>query len=283
MRLFYSAFLIICLIACSKVEIETLEGNQPPGETILTTEMKENYVNRVYIILTGRKPDSQEFSVALAQFGDGGLEARQALVQNIFTKKEYHQKLYATARADYLQGVDTAQITRDHQQAAQALQTATGPSKEYWEKVVSKLFDLLTIPRQLDSGLIGTVEMHRRIVDNVYYDDINMGTENFVVATFQNFLFRYPTNVELADASTMVDGFPSSVFLQPGTSKGDFIDIFFESDDYFEGQVVGLYNRYLFRDPVTSEMVAATNAYALDRDYQKLQQSILASDEYFFN
>ena len=110
-----------------------------------------------------------------------------------------------------------------------------------------------------------------------------MGTENFVVATFQNFLFRYPTNVELDNAKTMVDGLPASLFLLSGNSKADFIDIFFDSDDYFEGQVISLYHKYLFRDPDTEEMYRLTTEYFQSHNYQDLQLSILTSDEYFFN
>ncbi|MDZ7847129.1 MAG: hypothetical protein U5L96_10360 [Owenweeksia sp.] len=85
--------------------------------------------------------------------------------------------------------------------------------------MIERLDAMLQIPGKLDSNLIDHIELHRRIIDNPYYDDINMGTENFVVATYQNFLFRYPTGVELEEAKKMVDGFPGSLFLQPAPQR----------------------------------------------------------------
>ena len=56
------------------------------------------------------------------------------------------------------------------------------------------------------------------------YDEINMGTENFVVSIFQNFFHRYPTAAELYSASNMVDGNQSTIFNTNGSSKKDFIE-----------------------------------------------------------
>jgi hypothetical protein len=107
-----------------------------------------------------------------------------------------------------------------------------------------------------------------------------MGTENFVRATYENFLFRYPTEYELEQAKTMVDGFNSILFLENGNSKDDFLDIFFDSDDYYESRARDLYNKYLFREPDSEEMVEGAILYKQSDDYKLLQKSILTMDEY---
>ncbi len=283
MKLLYTISLIFFTLACSRYEIETITGNMPPQEQVVTEAMRESYVNRLYISLAGRKALPLEFEEALEMLGEEADSAsRHALINSIMSMKSYKTQLFTVARVDYLESVDTALMARDYQQALQALQVASGQEKEYLQKLVDRIKPLLEVVAQLDSGTIDQIEVHRRIIDNPYYDQINMGTENFVVATFQHFLFRYPTQVELSQASTMVDGFPSSLFLQAGTGKDDFLDIFLNSDDYFEGQVRTLFNKYLFRDPTTPEMAAYTHRYASGRNYPNLQLSILGSDEYFF-
>ncbi len=280
----FPCILIITLVSCSKYEIETISGNKPPDEVVVTTDMKEAYVNRLFITLLGRKATPDEFSSSLAILGlSATTEARGKLIDSIALQHEYLHQLYDIARADYLESVDTAVISADYDEAITAVMNATGNAREYWLDRVERIGALYRIPRQLDSNIIDIIEVHRRIVNNPYYDAINMGTENFVVSCFQNFLFRYPTNLELEQCSKMVDGFPASLFFQAGSSKQDYLNIFFDSDDYFEGQVFNLYRKYLFRSPLTSEAVVLMASYKNDKDYLNLQKEILSSDEYFFN
>lgn len=271
-------------MGCTKTEIEEVSGNKPPGEKLVTQEMKDAYINRVYITLTGKKSTEEAFNQAQEYLSNHeGVAGRLKVVSKVMDTEDYTIQLYDVARADYLESVDTSLIRSDYIQVLDALQSATGPSREYYLEAERELKALLEIPDGLIEGTIDVPEMHRRLVDNFYYDDINMGTENFVVATFQNFLFRYPTSAELEQGKLIVDGKPGSLFLQAGNSKGDFLDIFFTTDDYFEGIVISLYRKYLFREPDTDEMYNQTEALLNGGTYQQLQQQILSSDEYFFN
>ncbi|MBK7268512.1 MAG: hypothetical protein IPI07_03015 [Flavobacteriales bacterium] len=53
--------------------------------------------------------------------------------------------------------------------------------------------------------LIGITEVMRRMVLNSVYDEINMNSFNYVNATFDNLMMRYPTNAEFATGYGMVD------------------------------------------------------------------------------
>lgn len=283
-RKLYPLLLIIILLSCEKYEIETITGNQPPEEVVVTSEMKEAYVNRLYIILLGRKAVADEFDAALQLLGETADSAQRfALVDTLGNRPEYKHQLYDVARADYLESLDTAIIRQDYEQAVSILNMTSGNAREYWLDLVDRIGALLRIPDELDNDLIDMIEVHRRVVNNPYYDNINMGTENFVVATFQHFLFRYPTQVELMECSEMVNGFPGSLFLQSGSSKEDFLDIFFASNDYYEGQVINLYNKYLFSTPNNEDLLKLMKTYKNSGDFLELQKQILASDAYFFN
>ncbi len=107
-----------------------------------------------------------------------------------------------------------------------------------------------------------------------------MGTENFVVSNFQHFFGRYPTQDELEKAKKMVDGLSSSLFFVPGSTKAEYLTIFFASDNFYEGQVYDLYKRYLFRKPTTEESAAQTEFFKASRNYQELQKNILTTNEY---
>jgi hypothetical protein len=70
------------------------------------------------------------------------------------------------------------------------------------------------------------------------------------------------------------------LFLQSGSSKDDYLSIFFGSDDCYEGAVVRLYNDFLFRAPESLEMSVASIQYKNTGDYEQLQKDILATDEF---
>ena len=124
-------------------------------------------------------------------------------------------------------------------------------------------------------------ELQLAACNNLIYDDINMGSENFVVSVFQSLLNRYPTIEELDAAKDMVDGRPAILFLKTGQTKDDFLDIFFSVRSYQEGQVSLLFNDNLFRSPNSSELINYTNYYIEQNDFESLLLEILSSAAYF--
>ncbi len=271
-------------LACTKKEITVVPGNQAPAELPVTQALRENYINRVYINLVGRKATSGEFQEALDMLGEKATApSRKELLETLLDLPEYPVQLYAIARSDFLEDVDTVEINETYHNLQLALAGASGTYREYLLFELERLAAMKNILPGLRHDSLDVRGMHMRVVNNLYYDNINMGTENFVVATFQNFLFRYPTNEELAQGSNMVDGISALLFFSNGSSRADFTDIFFSSPGYYEGQVIDLYQRNLFRSPGSTEMAELTTAYMEDGDYEALQINILTSNEYFFN
>ena len=56
----------------------------------------------------------------------------------------------------------------------------------------NKLNDILKSENQYRNGIISVSELHRRMVYNSIYDDINMNTFNYINAIFDNLLFQIP-------------------------------------------------------------------------------------------
>ena len=277
-------FIGTAIISCKKeAELVEIAGNQAPPDNTISTVIKENYVNKVYISVLGREPTSAEFSSGLSLINQTNLSAadRQAFLNEVFLKAEYNQKLYEIASIKLLNSYDTTAVN-EQIEVYQFLLTDSSYVEifDYLHEEIDRLTALKSIPADLNNGTLNTIGMHRRLINNYFYDEINMGTENFVVSTFQHFMDRYPTDNELDQSVDMVEGLSSIVFLQQGTTKDNYMDIILSTGNYFESQVRELYLRYLFREPSSEEMVQLGASYKANLDYKALQKSILSSNEY---
>ena len=273
-NIFFIFIIGILIGGCKKPEEKIVPGNIPPPDHTISNITKENYINRSYISLLGRKPGDSEFSRGLAILNKNNLsyENRQELLDTIFSQPDYADQLFAIAHINLLNNEDTNEV--GFFIGTFQLILLDSNNQGQWEASkmeISRLQDFQRIRFELKSGRINSASMHGRCVNNYIYDQINMGTVNFVVSLWQHFLNRYPTNAELSGATSMVDGIHSVVFLKSGESKKDFLNIFFQSTDYFEGQVRELYLRYLFRQPNSSEMSEETIKYKNSKKFKELQ------------
>lgn len=276
-------FLCVGLSSCKKTIEETIPNNTPPPDHTIANSVYENYVNKVYITVLGRKPSDTEFEQGKNILYKNYLSSdnRKEFVNGVLAKPGYYERNYTIIRNDFLNSLDTAEITTQKLIFSFFLTDTT--YKPLWAALnyeIRRLDSLQKIPALFSATGINIIDVHQRAVNNYFYDQLNMGTENFVIACFQHFLFRYPTVAELAGGKTMVDGSSSALFLQSGKSKDDFIRIFFSSDNYYEGQVHDLFRKYVFRDPSSEEMSALSAAYKKSKDYKSLQCSVLILDEY---
>jgi len=116
--------------------------------------------------------------------------------------------------------------------------------------------------------------------NNYIYDQINMGSANFVISTFQHLINRNPTNAEQVNGITMIEGNNSIIFLEIGESKSDYLNILTNASNYYEAQVVLLYGKYLNRLPSGHEMSTGTQLFSSTNDYTAVQRVILSSNEF---
>jgi len=285
MKKFLFAILVlgIAASACKKTEEVVIDGNQAPPDSTISEVVIQNYVNKAYISVLGRKPDDNEKAEGIALLEQNHLAQadREAFIDIVLNKPTYNEQLVKLASYDLLESFDTAAVT---QQIILFQYLLTDSAYQYvWSVLqyeIGRLQDLKAVLPDIEAENLDVPGMHRRLINNYFYDQLHMGTENFVKATFENFLFRDPTASELAQASQMVDGFNSVVFLQSGSSKDDFMDIFFQSHGYYEGQIRYLFLKYLFREPTSEEMAAYTSLYKNSGSYKLLQKTILTFDEY---
>lgn len=277
-------FLLAALVACqSDPEIVLIPDNTAPPDPTVSTVVTQTYVNKLYIGLLGRKPSDTELNAAVDALTSSELSeaARVSIIEDIQRDPTYYQRQYEVARQEILNNLDTSDVGLQIQ-----IYTQLKRDPRYQEFIYFLDYEInrLEALRYAASMLIGRQidrrELHRRFVNNLFYDEINMGSQNFVLAVYEYFLNRYPSEAEESAAIDMVDGLDAVVFNREGNSKDNFVEIFFESNAYLEGMVTQLYQRYLFRSPNSVEMAEATAYYRSTDQHEAVVQLILSKDEY---
>ncbi len=281
--LFILLFFFFIFSSCTKEDLLVIPDNQPPPDKTISKEIMLNYVSKSYISILGRDPSIVESNSAVTVFqsSDFSKDSREDFLSQLLNTVEFRVNNYKIARAELLNNLDTADISQEIY-VLELLLTQPQYALFYdlltYEK--NRLVELKALYSEVINGTITLENMWRKCVNNKFYDDINMGSENFVVSNFQYFLLRYPTDTELAEGKKMVDGFQGVVLLQLGYNKQDFIDIVFNSTDFLEGRVRYLFRKHLFREPATEEMVEYTLLYQQSGSYALLLKNILLTDEF---
>ncbi|MBT5859175.1 MAG: hypothetical protein HOH88_04825 [Flavobacteriales bacterium] len=282
MRNLLFLFSILIISSCTKIDDVIVNDNiLPPDYTIENTTI-DHYINKLYISTIGREPTEIEFTSDFSVLRESNLgqESREIVIDGILNKEEYNNNLFKLESEHLLLGLDTADINQNIHVLTVLLTTAHGLDSIYFVENLEKMLKLQEVLPGLGDGTISNMEMHKRMVNNNMYDEINMGTENFVISMFQSFFGRYPTTTELENGKLMVNDNNASVFFIPGNGKEDFINIFIESDEYYTGQTKILFNRYLFRDPNSEESVNYSLDYINSQNYKLLQRRILSTNEF---
>lgn len=289
---YFLAILIAAVIAAGSngctTEEETVvhEGNQPLPDTLVSDIHVEAYVNKTYINLLGRKPDDAEFAAAydplIAQ--NASVPARKAMLETLQNTDEYFRRIYDVARINLLANADSAYFQLQLENLNRLREDPRYEDFIYLIDIeIAEIEAWLASPQDLRNGDITITEMYRRFVNNLVYDEINMGTENFVLSLYESFLGREPTGAELDAAKLMVDGRSAVVFLEQGTNKDEFLDVFFNSRAYQEGRVRSMYLTYLFREPDAVEIERYASLLNETGSILELQKEILSLDEYLHN
>jgi len=289
--------LLLVFLSCTKEDI-LVPDNQPPNYEGIPLIKIQNFVNRLYIDLLAREPLDVEMSEAVAnlQLAKLSPEARLELVIRLQTdtsfiagdtsyQRAYIQNLYNQAKARTMEGTSDGEIQGD---AGIFLNGAykdslVGNWEGYTEKMkaAERLLTVIRSRTEFQSGQITYDRMFARCVNNSIYDKINMNTVNFVNATFDNLLWRYPTKAELLEGFNMIEyNLPGTLFGKLGTNKDDYVEILTNSTEMFEGLIIWCYQQLVARRPTSEETGALLQDFAGHRDIRLIQQHILVTDEY---
>lgn len=261
------------------------ENIAPPYDGVTSVEV-DNYVNKVYIDLYGREPLDSELEFSTAMLKDGGLtpEVRELFLDDIQSSAEYFTRFWEIYNQAYLQNVTedyiNFQIILYTQAYNDELQNGNTAFAQRIMQEIIRFEKLRDAPADYENGLIDIKEFFRRIADNGVYDEINMGSENFVISCFEHFFKRFPTEAELPAAVTMVDGFAAQILLEDGNNKADFLDIILSNGEFYQGLVFDIYQQLLSRIPDSAEMGESTLELTEFGSYQSIQRKLMISEDY---
>ncbi|MBK9733382.1 MAG: hypothetical protein IPO83_19180 [Chitinophagaceae bacterium] len=291
--LFFTLLLLsACWLGCTKDAVETIHmdttitNNDPPPYFGVSEVQINNYINRMYIDLIGRAPSQDEILTAHDYLisHDLSAAAKDTLIQQLISTRSYFNVLFSLTSADFINGSDSALIA--YQIAVIKLiyhyDSLAGNTAIliFYQYELYRLQKLQDVTDAFMNGSISVNEYFAAFLDNYFYDQLNMGTENFVKAAFGDLLLRSPTQSELFNGVTMVDNNPAFLFQTDGDSKGDFVTIVTTNDEFYEGLVIKAYNQLLLRDATSQELTAGTIAMQVSKDYPAFQKELMKTAEY---
>lgn len=271
------------ITSCKKTDDIIIKDNVPPPDGTIDSTTIDIYINKCYVNLMGREPVGNEKTDAKTILRQNNFSEadRKQFIGGLLSRPEYKRNQFNIVRNDYLQNVDSQEIAIQKLIFENLIQQPQyAPFYDLLNGEITRLDLLMKVNTDMAAGTLDYKGMLKRSVYNYFYDQINMGTENFVVSTFQNFLFRYPSDQELLSGKTMVDGNTATLFLQIGNTRQDYVDIFFDSNDFYEGQVRLMFGRYLFRQPTSAEAAFYAAIYKDSGNFAELQKAFFSLDEY---
>ena len=291
------AFFLIILVSCNK-DPEIISNNDAPYYNEVSTVLIENYVNRLFIDLIGREPLDVEMDQEVLSLKTDSLseKSRINLIQKLqwnesfiegdsSYKHAYFHRLYEMIKVRLIEGASKAEILErrslflGYAKTDSIIGDSVGMQKNLYK--ANKLTRLINAEVEYMNGNISIEEVHAHGLDNSIYDEINMNTFNFLNASFDDLLFRYPTEQEFYQCFDMIEYNLSRIlFNKPGQNKGDYIDIITNSSGCYEGLIRWVYITLLAREPADSEINTLLYTFTIDKDFQKIQEFIMISDEY---
>ena len=273
----------VMVASCKKTETVTVNNNYPPPDYTLENSVYESYINKSYILALGTEPDSVEMAAALNILKPAGLggNSRELFLNVVFSNPKYKNHVFTELNVEYLNNLDTNEISSTIGIYNYVLGDSTfmlsWPVALY-EK--DRLLQLQTAPTFYVNGTLSYARLQSKMLNNYFYDQINMGTLNFVNTSFKQVLDRNPTLQEQQAGVSMCDGFNASLFLTSGYSKNEYLDIIFDQNDYYEATVKKVYRKYLLREPNSLEMVQGTQLYLSTQSFESIQKVVMLTNEF---
>jgi len=294
---FMALFVIAALSSCKKEEQVVFEDNDIPDYSGVSTILVENYVNKVFIDLIGREPTDIEMNTEVAALENGDLSAasRTALCNKLMFSTTavdgttytdaYFRKLYDDQKARFINGVSEASLNEEYWTwRTIAYQDSLQGDFFTYEIIMleaNKVKALIDSRIELRDGLITIDEMCRRMMYNSVYDDINMGSFNFINASFDDCFERFPTESEYTLVYDAIESNLTGIlFGQAVSNKPEYLDVLTHSTEFDEGLIRWAYTALLARDATSSEVYNRLSLFGTTKNIQAVQRYILISDEY---
>lgn len=297
--LLFSIFLFTLFIsACKKDKEIVVPNNNAPYYDGVPKVVLQNYINRIFIDLIGREALDAEMEAEEHYLRSNNLSisSRAFLINKLQTdtsyivgdssyKQAYYNRFYELCKARVLEAASNGYIYEQTGQYEYAAfqDSIAGDSllMSLAKQKINNLKQIIACEKDYLSDSIEIKDVFARMLNNAVYDQINMNTFNFLNASFNDLFFRFPTNNEFNAGFNMVEYNTADVlFGKSASNKGEYLQILVNSEEFYEGIILWMYNNLLARDPSTQEVHSLIQTFLNDHDVQKVQLKIMQSDEY---
>lgn len=271
--------------SCRKIvtDVVTVNGNVPPKDTTIDNVLRDNYVQKLYLDAIGRTPTSLEKlgAQSILNKNNCSIDNRTELLNQLTAMTDFRDHLYGIDNAGILNSPSSVLIGYYiiyYQKLA--VDTTQPLNHAMYAQDVQRLYILKAAYRAFLNDSIDLVEVQKRMAFSPMYEAIIGGAFNWTTAAFPYFLKRKPTTDETMSSYYILQGIQAQFLLKLASNKSDMMNIFFDSDEFFECQIRTFYLRYFYREPTTSELSVLAPQYHKDHDYIKLLRTIFLSNEY---
>lgn len=277
-------------LGCSPEEIHIDNNPVPPYSGVPTVKL-DAYLTRVYIDLIGREPLSAELTLERERLrqDDLSVTARLDLAERLMGQDTafigpYDRKLIDDLSGRFLDGINHESLIAEVASLrSDAFQDSLAGGNEYpqIQAEANRLDSTVQAVYEFRSGTIGWREVNRRHCDNPEYDIINMNSFNFVNATFDDLLGRYPTEAEFEQAYTAVEfNSPAVLFGGPINDKPTYLQQMVNDLEFEDAAIRWSAERLLVRPITGAEIAAWREVTGPQVDIRLLQKLLVTSDEY---
>lgn len=268
--------------SCEK-EQEVISGNYASYDPTVSLTQIRQFVQKVYLNTEGELPEDSVLNneiQRLASF-NCSVVSRVAFVDRLLFSDKAKANIYEVMNQQLLGGVTDQDITDEIADVQSDISDpANAVNVTRLQLDLSRLQLLKSAKADFMSGAITLAEVKKRMTASTFYAWANGSGNTWVESVFSFFLLRLPTADELDNANDMMNGMPAYLFLQAGSSDADFLNIFFSSRPFFEGQVRECVLNLLFREPSSTELNSYTSEFSQHKNHLTITRKILLSDEF---
>jgi len=297
MRGYMKSFHLFCILGIFSIsgcspEPLLVDNNPVPLYEGVPTVLVDAYITRVFIDLIGREPLVIELENERAALRAGALSmgSRQELVTRLMGGDPEYLPLYDRKLTDdmagrFLNGFSQeameAQIETNLAMATQDSLQGNIIAYLYWTDEALRMERTMMASAEYRANTINWREVSRRYCDNIFYDEINMNSFNFVNATFDDLFGRYPTEAEFEQAYAAVEfNAPSILFGTAISNASEYLQALVGNGEFDESAVRWWAERLLVRSITDAEMVSWKQTVGANVDIRALQALLITSDEY---
>ncbi|MFN8153776.1 MAG: hypothetical protein U0Y08_05745 [Bacteroidia bacterium] len=282
-KLSYLVLPALLIITSCKKDPEIIPGNTAMSDPTVSLTQIRQFVQKVYLSTIGITPsdsvmDAEIRSLAITNCSN---DSKSALINKLISSPEALENYYEIRNQQLLDGASDEDI-EDMITSIEAdiSDPANAVDVTRLQLELQRMQDLRDARQQFLNGTISLLEVEKRMTASRLFAWVNGSGDVWVQSVFSFFLLRMPTDGELENASTMMYGYPATLFLQTGTTDTDFLNIFFSSRSFYEGQVRELFRNLLYREPDSGELLSYTDAFSSHKNHITTMRKIFLSHEF---